>query len=163
MPPEDRRGENESEEEEHKKVDRRASRDADAEPAQGEAAEEAPAEEGQEPGPAEGTDAEGATAATAGEQEGAPEADEEEPPSQITVYGLLRMSIGMYAQQAWIHMGVRMDPSTQKTEQNMSLAKVAVDTVAFVVEQLQPDLNPEEKRELDSLVADLRINYVQRS
>ena len=69
----------------------------------------------------------------------------------------------MYAEQAWIHMGVRMDPSKQKAEQNLPLAKVAVDTVAFLVEQLEPDLTPEEKRELDQLVANLRINYVQRS
>ncbi len=167
MPPEDKREEDELEEEEHRKVDKRASRDVTAEPAKEEAAEEPEEEAGE---PAEGPEPEGdgtesgpGEPAMAEEQEAAPEAEQEAAAPEITVYGLLRMSVGMYAQQAWIHMGLRMDPSTQKTEQNMPLAKVAIDTVAFVVEQLQPDLTPEEKRELDSLVADLRINYVQQS
>ncbi len=166
MPPEDKRDEDEWEEEEHRKVDKRASRQT---PAEDEAAEKGT--EGAEAAePAEEAEPEAAAAGTAEagmpeEQEEAPDEEgaEEGPPPEITVYGLLRMSIGMYAEQAWIHMGVRMDPSKQKTEQNLPLAKVAVDTVAFLVEQLGPDLTPEEKRELDQLVANLRINYVQRS
>ena len=163
MPPEDER----EEEEAHIKTDRRASRDAGEE-----SVEEEKAEEAEEPAAATGQEpeAEEGPAEPAGE----PAVEEEEPPAEeaaedeealpeITVYGLLRMSIGMYAEQAWIHMGVRMDPRSQKTEQNLPLAKVAVDTVAFLVEQLQPDLSEGEKRELESLVANLRINYVQRS
>lgn len=164
MPPEDKREEEEPEEE-HRKVDKRASRDMDAAPAEDRAE---PQEEGgeasEEPEPEEAEPEPSEPAAT--EEQAAPpeEAEEEEGAApEISVYNLMRMSIGMYAQQAWIHMGVRMDPSTQKTEQNMPLAKVAVDTVAFLVDQLQPDLTPEEKRGLQSLVADLRINYVQRS
>lgn len=164
MPPEDKREEEEPEEE-HRKVDKRASRDMDAEPAEDRAE---PQEEGgeasEEPEPEEAEPEPSEPAAT--EEQAAPpeEAEEEEGAApEISVYNLMRMSVGMYAQQAWIHMGVRMDPSTQKTEQNMPLAKVAVDTVAFLVDQLQPDLTPEEKRGLQSLVADLRINYVQRS
>lgn len=165
MPPEDKRDEGELEEEEHRKVDKRASRQT---PAEEEAAEKG-AEAAEPAGEAEpeATEAETETqeAEPPTEQEEAPDegAADEGPPPEITVYGLLRMSIGMYAEQAWIHMGVRMDPSKQRTEQNLPLAKVAVDTVAFLVEQLQPDLTPEEKREVDQLVANLRINYVQRS
>jgi hypothetical protein len=122
-------------EEEFVKVDRRASREAEEE------AEPSPAEPPQEP---------------------APEAEEGEVP-EINVYSLLRMTVGMFAEQAWLHLGLRMDPRTNKTQTDLPLAKVAIDTVSFIVDQLQPDLDAAEARELEALLANLRINYVQRA
>jgi len=103
--------------------------------------------------------------------EAEPAAPESEPPPtqaaddvpDIDVYSLLRMSVGMYVEQAWIHMGLRVDPRKGKAEPNLPYAKVAIDTVAFVVEQLQPNLDENEKRELDIMLANLRMNYVQRT
>jgi len=95
-------------------------------------------------------------------EEAAPEEPEGDRPD-ITVYSLLRMSIGMYAEQAWIHMGVRMDTTKQTTETNLPLAQVAIDTAAFIAEKLQPDLDDAEKREIEQLLANLRINFVQRA
>jgi len=135
--------EREPEEEEFVKVDKRAPRDVEepTEPAAG------PAEAGTEPAP----EPEPATAA----------AGEERP--ELTVYNLLRMAVGMFAEQAWIHLGLRMDPSTSKTEANLPFAKVAIDTLSFMVEQLQPGLDSQDKRELEALLANLRVNYVQRT
>ncbi|MGQ9732153.1 MAG: hypothetical protein ACUVX8_12870, partial [Candidatus Zipacnadales bacterium] len=100
MLPEDRDGHAEPENEPYVKADRRASREAAAEPRQ-EPADEAAA--GHET-PAEKPDEAKAVESTASE---APD---------ITVYSLLRMSVGMYIEQAWIHLGVRMDPHKQKVE-----------------------------------------------
>jgi hypothetical protein len=137
--PAEEKDEREPEEEEFVKVDKRASREVE-EPAEPAAAPEAPPAE---PGPE-------------------PSAPEEERP-QLTVHNLLRMTVGMFAEQAWIHLGLRMDPGTSKTETNLPLATIAIDTVAFMVEKLQPDLDSQDKRELDALLANLRINYVQRA
>ena len=126
-------------EEEFVKVDKRAPRD--------EAAPDEP------PPPGEPT-------APEPPPEGPSEAGERMP---LNVYSLLRMSVGMYAEQAWVHLGLRMDPTSGKTETNLPLAKVAIDTMAFITEQLQPDLDDSEKRELEQLLANLRINYVQRA
>ncbi len=126
------------------KVDRRASREVEKE-AEAPASPEA---EDQPEAPPEPTGAAG-------------QPDEERP--ELNVYSLLRMSVGMYAEQAWIHLGLRPDPSSGKTETNLPLAKVAIDTVTFTVEQLQPDLDASEVRELETLLANLRINYVQRT
>ena len=128
------------EEEPHVKVDKRASR---------EVSEERPSEEATK----------AATAQPAAEKP--PEAEEHERP-EIDVYSLLRMSVGMYVEQAWIHLGLRMDPSKNKVEQNLPHAKVAIDVVDFIIQQLQPDLDHDEKRELDLALANLRMNYVQR-
>ena len=132
--PEDDRRDEEREEEEYVKADARASRaEAEEEPEEAAPEEQAPPDE--------------------------PEGDRPD----ITVYSLLRMSLGMYAEQAWIHMGVRMDPNKQTTETNLPLSQVAIDTAAFIAEKLQPDLDDAEKREIEQLLANLRINFVQRA
>lgn len=131
----------EEQEDEYVKADTRASR---AE------AEQEPAETPEEPDEA------------AAEEQAPPEESEGDRPD-INVYSLLRMSIGMYTEQAWIHMGVRMDPNKQTTETNLRLAQVAIDTVAFIAEKLQPDLDDVEKREIEQVLANLRINFVQRA
>ena len=135
MPPEEKDDELD---EEYVKADRRASREAEPE----------------EPEPAE-------PSAEAQPPPEPPDEEEGERPD-INVYSLLRMSIGMYIEQAWIHLGLRMDPNKSKTEQNLPYAKVAIDVVDFMVRSLQPDLDDNEKRELDLLLANLRMNYVQR-
>jgi hypothetical protein len=137
--------EREREEEEFVKVDKRAPRDV-AEPTEPAAA---PAGADSQPQPTP-------------EPEPRPPASEEER-AELTVYNLLRMTVGMFAEQAWIHLGLRVDPGTGKTEANLPFAKVAIDTVSFMVEQLQPDLGSQDKRELEAVLANLRINYVQRT
>ncbi len=126
------------------KADHRASREARDEPAEKEPRGPEPDEPERE-GPA-----------------AEPEADDGEERPDITVYSLLRMSIGMYIEQAWVHLGLRMDPNKNKVEQNLPYAKVAIDTVEFMTRQLQPDLDENERKELDLLLANLRMNYVQR-
>ncbi len=42
-------------------------------------------------------------------------------------------------------------------------AKVAIDTLEFVVGKLEPDLESQEKAELDSVLSNLQINYVKRA
>jgi hypothetical protein len=123
----------ELDEESYVKADHRASREAEDAPPE---PEEAPAESEAEP------------------------TDEQLP--EITVYSLLRMSIGMYIEQAWVHLGVRMDPTRNRVEQNLPCAKVAIDTVEFMARQLQPDLDENERKDLDLALANLRMNYVQR-
>jgi len=142
MSPEDR--DDELEEESYVKADHRASREAEEGPPKA----EPPEPEADEPEPAAPTDE--------------PEADAGEELPDITVYSLLRMSVGMYVEQAWVHLGVRMDPNKNKVEQNLPYAKVAIDTVEFMTRQLQPDLDERERKELDLLLANLRMNYVQR-
>ena len=139
MPPDD--NDKELEEETYVKADRRASRDVSEEAPPEEPVEEEAAEE---PEPEE------------------PPAGEEDERPDINVFSLLRMSIGMYIEQAWIHLGLRMDPNKSKVEPNLPNAKVAIDVVDFMIQKLQPDLDDNEKRELDLMLANLRMNYVQR-
>lgn len=92
-------------------------------------------------------------------------ADEEtagELPS-MDVYGLLRTTIGLLANGAWAWIGLTPDPFTGEMKKDLTQAKIAIDSVAFLVGQLEPTLTTEERQELRNLVSMLRVNYVQQS
>ena len=80
--------------------------------------------------------------------------------AEIGVYGLLRFFLGLLAQQAWVALGIQAVGG--EIQQNLPEAKVAIDTLSFMAEKLAADLDPAEKRELDTLLANLRVNYIQR-
>jgi hypothetical protein len=73
------------------------------------------------------------------------------------------MMIEQLAMIAWAKLGLQPDPITGKIEANMVDAKLAIDSVGDLVHRLQPEVDAEDKRQLDNLLRDLRINYVNRS
>jgi len=79
----------------------------------------------------------------------------------LNVYSLLGLFVGLLAEKAWQTMGLRTKPGTDKVESDLDQARVAIDTVGFFVEKLQPCLPDDEKRRLEGLVADLKLNYVR--
>jgi len=124
----------------YKKVDRRVTADAEAtSPAEAPSEAQAPAEAAAEQ--------DAAAASTMGE---------------IGVYGILRFTVSLLSQQAWISLGLQAPPG-QETKTDLHEARVCIDTLAFVVEKLQPDLDETEKKELQGLLANLRANYVTRA
>ena len=72
-------------------------------------------------------------------QAAAPEG--QEPPTEglpdVDVYGLLASFLGVLHSFAWQKMGFVANPSTGKVESDLPQAKVAIDTVQFLVGQLE--------------------------
>jgi hypothetical protein len=91
------------------------------------------------------------------------ESQEEAPimPS-FNAYDILNSSIAMFSSYAWRAMGLMPDPHTKKVEQDLEQARIAVDCAALLVEKLETRLQENEKRELRSLIQDLRINFVKQ-
>lgn len=81
----------------------------------------------------------------------------------LDVYGLLKTTIGLLANGAWAWMGLTHNPFSGEMDRDLAQAKIAIDTVAYLVGQLDPHLTDEERRELQNLVSMLRINYVQQT
>lgn len=81
--------------------------------------------------------------------------------ASLDTYDILRFFIGILAEKAWQHMGLRMDPSTKEVSEDFMRASVAIDSVAYLVERLGPVLDDGERRVFDALLADLRINFVR--
>jgi hypothetical protein len=79
----------------------------------------------------------------------------------LDVYSLLGLFLGIFAEKAWQTLGLRAKPGTDKIEANFDQARVAIDTASYLADKLQPRLPEDERRRLESLVADLRLNYVR--
>jgi len=81
----------------------------------------------------------------------------------IDVYSLLQWMIGLLHQHAWQSMGLVPNPATGKIERDLSQAKVAIDCVAFMVNQVLPHVPSQVQRELRATLSDLQLNFVTQS
>ena len=163
------------EESTYTKTDRRVAHEGSAEDAQqaqdaDDSQQEAPTPEDSIPPqqPAQADEAPQQAPDTESPPEAAGEAPVEEPGpeppdlSEVGVFGILRLSVSLLSQHAWIALGVQAPPGGD-TRQDLPEAKIGIDALVDIIEHLQPDLDDAEKRELDNLVANLRINYIQRA
>ena len=101
-----------------------------------------------------------ATAEQAGPAE--EQAAEQEEEAVGDVYSLMQWIILMLSQSAWQWMGLHMNPATKKVEQDLAQAKVAIDSVVFLSDQIAPHVSEEQRRANRTLVSDLRVNFVQK-
>ncbi len=70
--------------------------------------------------------------------------------------------ISMLNGKAWEYLGLIMNPETKEINKDLEKAKIAIDTVAFLYDQIKDDLNPEDFKRIDNLLANLRMNYVEK-
>ena len=99
-------------------------------------------------------------------QEPSPHDRKEQPaesaPAAVDAAGVLRWCIGVLAASAWQALGLIPNPTTNKIERNLDDARLAIDAVAVLAEQLKPRLTDSERRELETLLTDLRVNFVEQ-
>ena len=106
------------------------------------------------------SDAEAADLLAAGEEDAADGGEAGELPD---VYAFLALFLGELRNLAWLRMGLVANPGTGRIERDMDQAKVAIDTVAFLAQQLEPTVAPQERLPLRALVSDLQINFVEQT
>lgn len=70
--------------------------------------------------------------------------------------------ISMLSGKAWEYLGLIMNPETKKINQDLKKAKIAIDTVAFLFDQIKDTLTKEDFKRIENLVANLRMNYVEK-
>ncbi|GAB4456097.1 MAG: hypothetical protein OHK0029_13440 [Armatimonadaceae bacterium] len=89
---------------------------------------------------------------------------EEEAVGEIPdIYTVLLEFLGIVRIHAALRMGLVPNPTTGKVERDLGQAKVAIDTAAFLVEQLEPVVMPEERLPLRALLSDLQMQFVQQT
>lgn len=81
--------------------------------------------------------------------------------TSLDTYDLLGLFIGVLSAQAWQHLGLRVKPGTDKTEEDLERAGTAIDCISFMVEKLKPRLNEEESNRLAGVTADLKMNFAR--
>lgn len=98
----------------------------------------------------------------AGEQGPTEKSEAELPPTPVDVYSLLNYFIGILSAQCWQWLGLMKNPVTGQLETDLEQAKVAIDTISALANQLEPKLSESEATELKDLLSNLRINFVQQ-
>jgi hypothetical protein len=85
---------------------------------------------------------------------------EEKP---LSVYDLIMIMLDQCASVSWQKLGLQHDPVTGALSPDLAEARVAIDLTAYLAQQLEARLDEEDRRRIQSLVRDLRINFVQRN
>jgi hypothetical protein len=85
------------------------------------------------------------------------------PLAGMTVANILRMSAGMLNERAWVGMGLVPDPLTGKMDKDLPEAKRAIDILTDLVKHLEQDAAPDERREIQTMLTNLRLNFVRQS
>ena len=151
------------EKETYRKEDRRVRLD-DTAPGE-ETAEEAAAAVADAAGDAPADEGAGPAAESAAAKDAADAAaqDEEAAMPPLDTRSLMRWCLGLFVEQAWVHMGLRLAPGAKELTTDLPQARMAIDTVAFLKDALGDDLDSNEKKEMEQVIATLRMNYVQRT
>jgi hypothetical protein len=86
----------------------------------------------------------------------------EESREAPTVFDHIAVLLDQMAGVAWQKLGLQPDMVTGKIEPNLDQARVAIDVVSFLSNKLEPQLDEDDRRQIQSLVRDLKINFVQK-
>lgn len=86
-----------------------------------------------------------------------------EPKEPLSVYAVLATFVDQMSAIAWQKLGLQHDFITGKLEPDIDQAKVAIDVVANLVDALEKECDEGDRRQLENLVRDLRMNYVAKT
>ncbi len=75
---------------------------------------------------------------------------------------LIMTSLSLLATKAWEAMGLVPNPDTRQIECRFDDAQLAIDAVAALAGVIRSRLSDAERREVDTLMANLRINFVEQ-
>lgn len=64
---------------------------------------------------------------------------------------------------AWQQLGKIASPLTGKVERDLHMAKMTIDMLSMIQAKTAGNLNPDEKRMVDHILYELRLNYVDES
>jgi hypothetical protein len=78
------------------------------------------------------------------------------------VPSLVLTCISLFASKAWETMGLVPDPETRQIERKLDDAQLAIDAASALSELMRSRVSAEERRELETLLANLRINFVEQ-
>lgn len=82
---------------------------------------------------------------------------------QMDVTSLIASLTAVFDGQAWRAMGLRVDEPGAEPSVDLRSAKLAIDCYQFLLSQIENELEPEDRRELQRRLSDLRLNYLSRS
>jgi len=74
---------------------------------------------------------------------------------------LVKSLVPMMASQAWIFMGKVVNPLQRKVTKDLDQARLAVDCVGALLDQVDRFLTAEERQQMRQMAAELRANFLE--
>lgn len=84
-------------------------------------------------------------------------------PHQLPLTTLLTWFIGILNGKAWEYLGLMMNPETKELNQDLKKAKITIDSIDFMLERIKDELEAEDKKQLENILANLQMNYIEKS
>lgn len=86
-------------------------------------------------------------------------AEAESLPDAMTLVGTC---LSLLAARAWQAMGLVPDPATKQVERKLDDAQLAIDAAAALADIIRPRVAERERREIEALITNLRLNFVEQ-
>jgi len=83
------------------------------------------------------------------------------PPSDVP--SLAKIFISMLAESAWLNLGLMARPGTTEVSVDLKQVKLAIDSISALFTTLKGQLEDSGKREIEGLLTNLRLNFVEKS
>jgi hypothetical protein len=84
------------------------------------------------------------------------------PPVLPDARSLVMTCLTLLATKAWEAMGLVPNPETKTIERNLADAQIAIDAASALAGVVTPQLEERGRREIETLLANLRINFVEQ-
>jgi hypothetical protein len=81
----------------------------------------------------------------------------------VTARDIVTLCIGQLHEIAWAQMGLVPNPMSQTMQRDLTDARLAIDCIADLVRHLEKGADPATQRELQTMLSNLRLNFVQQS
>ncbi len=75
---------------------------------------------------------------------------------------LVSTCLSLLAAKAWQAMGLVPDPATKQDVRKLEDAQIAIDAAAALAEVIRPRVADAERREIEALITNLRLNFVEQ-
>jgi hypothetical protein len=82
---------------------------------------------------------------------------------EMSVAGIIAMSVGLLSEIAWVKMGLVPNPMSGRIERDLGEAKRAIDAVSDLAKHVEALANDADRREFQVMLSNLRLNFVQQS
>lgn len=86
--------------------------------------------------------------------------DEKKP---LSVFDVIVIMTDQLSSIAWQKLGLQPDMMTGQIARDLPEAKVTIDLIAHLAGLVDGRLDEEDRREMQKLVSNLRLNYVEKS
>jgi len=71
--------------------------------------------------------------------------------------------LSLLAAKAWEGMGLVPNPATKKMQKNLEDARTAIDAYGAILDVVRAQLESGPRREMETLLTTLRLNFVEKS